>query len=152
MDESNFGGPYVQVAAICMTPLIEQQGALSVIRIQDRIQLAGLTDQMQPQPLNSLWLVLALKSGEMTGKFNITVTPIDPGGKRLPGLSSSMLMEGQERGAVLATPLMLVADKEGLYWFEVRLEDTLLTKVPLRVMYQKVQGLPGMPSPPPPHG
>src|SRR6202042_393250 len=46
MTEPSFGGPYVQVAAICATPLVEQQGFLSVIRIQDRIQLAGITDQM----------------------------------------------------------------------------------------------------------
>jgi len=32
MPEGTFGGPYIQVAAICTTPLIEQSGYLSVIR------------------------------------------------------------------------------------------------------------------------
>ncbi|HEY6445930.1 MAG TPA: hypothetical protein VIY53_05675 [Acidobacteriaceae bacterium] len=149
MTERTFEGPYVQVAAICMTPLVEQQGLLSVIRIQDRIQLAGLTEKMQPQPLNSLWLVVVLKSGELTGKFNLNIVPITPGGHRIPGPSTSVLLEGQERGAVVATPLMVVAEEEGLYWFEVTLEGTLLTRVPLRVMYQKMNPMPGMPFPPP---
>lgn len=148
MEEKGFGGPYVQVAAICMTPLVEQQGALSVIRIQDRIQLAGVNDQMQPQPLNALWLVLVLKSGEVSGKYALTITPVTPGGKRLPPLTSSVLLEGQERGAILATPLMIVAEEEGLYWFEVTIEETILTRIPLRVMYQKMQAMPGMPFPP----
>src|SRR5690242_13944339 len=98
MAPSTFGGPYVQVAAICTTPLIEQQGALSVIRMQDRIQLNGITDQMQPQPLSMLSLVIALKSGEITGKYEIEVTPRTPSGKELPGLKTSALFEGQERG------------------------------------------------------
>jgi hypothetical protein len=152
MSEKTFGGPYVQVAAICMTPLIEQQGLLSVIRIQDRIQLAGLTENMQPQPLNSLTLVVALKSGEMTGKFALNIVPITPSGKRLPGPSMSILFEGQERGTVMMAPLMVVAEEEGLYWFEVTLEDMILTRIPLRVMYQKMQTIPGMPFPPPQNG
>jgi hypothetical protein len=152
MPDQSFGGPYVQVAAICMTPLVEQKGQLSVIRIQDRIQLAGITDQMQPQPLNSLWLVLALRAGAMEGKCTINVSPVTPSGKRPQGPSFPMLFEGPERLAFLATPMMFVAEEEGLYWFEITLEGTLISKVPLRVMYQKLQMIPGMQIPPPPAG
>jgi|SRR5579862_2588261 len=145
MTEPSFGGPYVQVAAICATPLVEQQGYLSVIRIQDRIQLAGPTDQMQPQPLNALSLVISLKAGEMNGKYQLGVTPIAPSGQRLPGAVFSALFEGQERGTVMIMPLAIIAEEEGLYWFEVTLEQSVLTKIPLRVMYQKMQMAPGMP-------
>ena len=152
MSEKTIGGPYVQVAAICATPLIEQQGFLSIIRIQDRIQLAGLTDNMQPQLLNSLTLVVAVKSGDMSGKYTLNVVPITPSGKRLLGPSMSILFEGQERGTVMMAPLMVVAEEEGLYWFEITLEDMILTRIPLRVMYQKMQTIPGMPFPPPQNG
>ena len=146
MSDQSLGGPYVQVAAICTTPLMEQQGLLSVIRIQDRIQLAGPTDQMQPQPLNSLWIVVSLKSGELQGKYNLLITPITPSGTRLEGPNVSVLFEGQERGAILSAPLGVVAEEEGLYWFEITLDGTILTRIPLRVMYQKMQML-GMPFP-----
>jgi len=145
MEAQSFGGPYVQVAAICTTPLVDQQGALSVIRMQDRIQLAGITDQMQPQPLNMLSLVVALKSGEVTGKYQIRVIPTTPSGTQLPGIDTSALFEGQERGCVIITPLGVVAEEEGLYWFDVIVQGQLVTRIPLRVMYQKVQGVPGMP-------
>lgn len=150
MTEQSLRGPYVQVAAICATPLIENSGLLSVIRIQDRIQLAGTTDQMQPQPLMNLWLVLSLKAGEMMGKYTIHITPISPSGKRVPGPNFSVLFEGQERGAVIALPLPFIAQEEGLYWFEVKLEEAVLTQIPLRVMYQKMQMMPGMLFPQPP--
>jgi hypothetical protein len=148
MPGRTMSGPFVQVAAICTTPLVEQAGFLSVIRIQDRIQLAGPTDQMQPQPLNSLWIVIVLKSGEVVGKYNLHITPISPSGRRIEGAAVSVLFEGQERGAVLTAPLAVVAEEEGLYWFEITLDGTLLTQIPLRVMYQKIPGLQGMPGTP----
>jgi hypothetical protein len=145
MAEQSFGGPYVQVAAICMTPLVEQQGYLSVIRMQDRIQLAGPGDQMKPQPLHNLSLVISLKAGEMRGKGTIKITPHSPSGKDMPSAEVPALFEGDERGCVIATPLAVVAEEEGLYWFDVSLEGALLTRIPLRVMYQKMPGFPGMP-------
>lgn len=145
MTERSFGGPYVQVATICMTPLIEQQGFLSVIRMQDRIQLGGPGDQMQPQPLNALSLVIALKAGEMRGKNTIKITPHAPSGKVLPSAETPVLFEGDERGCAIITPLAVVAEEEGLYWFDVSLEGALLTRIPLRVMYQKIHGIQGTP-------
>lgn len=152
MVESPLDGPFVQVAAICTTPLVEQNGNLSIIRIQDRIQLAGITDTMQPQPLQSLFLVVALKSGGTTGKYNLTISAIAPNGNEIPGFPTfPVLFEGMERGHVIAFPIPLVVTEEGLYWFEVRLEGAaLLTKIPLRVMYQKLQMPPGMAFPQPP--
>jgi hypothetical protein len=150
MPNDTTGGPYVQVAAICTTPLIEQQGLLSVIRVQDRIQLAGPTEQMQPQPLNSLWCVISLKSGDMQSQATMHVTLISPRGEQLGGPSFNVLFEGQERGAVIAFPLPFVVSEQGLYWFEVTLEGVLLTKIPLRVMYQRMQAIPAMPFHQPP--
>lgn len=151
MPDRALSGPFVQVAVICATPLTEQQGFLSVIRIQDRIQLAGPTDQMRPQPLHALWMVIVLKSGELTGKYNLQVVPVTPSGKRLDGPTMSVLFEGQERGVQLLAPLAVVAEEEGLYWFEIMLEGAVLTQIPLRVMYQKLQFAQGMPFPPPGH-
>lgn len=148
MPEHTLGGPYVQIAAICSMPLVEQQGILSIIRIQDRLQLGGMSDQMQPQPLNSLSLVVILKSGEFNGSYSIQINAITPTGKQVSGPPISALFEGQERGVSIITPLMFVAEEPGLYWFEVMLEGVAVTRIPLRVMYQKIQLPPGMPFPP----
>ena len=139
--------PFVQVAAICQAPMQETNGLFSLIRIMDRVPIGGITDEMQPQPLNQLSLVVILKAGEMKGKYTLSIIPQTPSGQRLPPLQMPVLFEGDERGVVLCTPLGLVATEEGLYWFDVSIEKEVLTRIPLRVMYQKVQPMLGLQPP-----
>lgn len=145
-------GPFVQIATVCAAPLQEANGSLSLIRIMDRIPLQGFTDEMKPQPLQQLFLVIILKSGGTKGKYHMKVVPETPSGKRLEGPVMSILFEGEERGVAAVIPVPLVAEEEGLYWFDVLIEQQLLTRVPLRVMYQKIQPIPGMGFPQPPAG
>ena len=144
--------PLVQVACVCQAGLQETNGLFSVVRILDRLPLQGPTEEMPPQPLNMLSLVVILKSGEMSGKYTLTVTPQTPSGKRLPPLQMPALFERDERGVILCVPLMLVATEEGLYWFDVTIEQDVLTRIPLRVMYQRIQPIPGIQFPPPAEG
>jgi hypothetical protein len=146
MADNAMAGPFVQIAAICATPLVEQQGLLSIIRIQDRIHLVGPTPTMQPQPLMNFWLVIVIKSGDITGKFTLQIVPITPSGRRLDPATAPVLLEGQERGAMISAPLGIVAEEEGLYWFEITLDGVPLTRIPLRVLYQQLA--PGMAFPP----
>lgn len=142
--------PYVQVAAICQSPLQEANGFLSIIRLMDRVPIHGITDEMQPQPLNQLFMVIVLKSGEMKGKFKVKISTETPSRKVLPGPELSVFFEGDERGVAAILPVGIIAEEEGLYWFDVKLEEDLLTRIPLRLMYQKLQpGAPGIPFQPP---
>lgn len=141
--------PYVQVAAICQVPMQETTGLFSIIRLMDRLPVGGFTDEMQPQPLNQLSLVVILKAGEMRGKYTLKIIPHTPSGQSLPALQMPALFEGEERGVILCTPLGIVATEEGLYWFDVMIEQEVLTRIPLRVMYQKIQPIHGIPLPPP---
>jgi hypothetical protein len=136
--------PFVQVAAICQMPLVEQGGALSVIRIIDRVPIKGATDVMQPQPLFQLHMVVVLKSGPMRGKYKWNIVAVTPSQKRIPGPEMSALFDGDERGIALVQPVGLVAEEEGLYWFDVMLEGELLTRIPLRVMYEQIRPMQGM--------
>ncbi len=142
--------PFVQVAAICQTPIQETNGLFSVFRIMDRVPIQGFTDEMQPQPLHMLSIVIILKAGEMSGKYTVKIVPETPSGKRLPPLNITALFERDERGVIHCAPLGLIAEEEGLYWFDIMLEQDVLTRIPLRVMYQKIQPMPGMPIPPQP--
>jgi hypothetical protein len=144
--------PFVQIAAICAAPLQEANGTLSLVRILDRIPVQGFTDDMVPQPLQQFALVVVLKSGAMKGKFHMKIVPETPSGKRLDGPTMSVLFEGDERGVAAVMPVPLVAEEEGLYWFDVFIEQEVLTRIPLRIMYQKIQPIPGMSFPGPPAG
>ena len=135
--------PLVQLAVICQTAIPEANGYLSIIRIIDRFPVQGMTDQMQPQPLHNLCLAVMLKSGEMEGRYTMKIIPETPSGKRLQALEVPVLFEKNERGVATIMPLGLIAEEEGLYWFDITIEQDVLTRIPLRVMYQKVQPIPG---------
>src|ERR1019366_6725650 len=108
--------PYVQVAAICQVPpLQEKNGQVSLIRLMDRMPVMGTTDDMRPQPLHNLILVVILKSGAMRGQYHMRIVPVTPSGKRLPGPELSVLFEGDERGVAAVLPLAIVAEEPGLF-------------------------------------
>jgi hypothetical protein len=139
MAQESISGPFVSVACICQTPLQEAMGNLSIIRIMDRVGIAGVTATMQPQPLQNLVLVVILRSGVLREHHKVKIVPIGPGEKPLPANEMSVLFEGDDRGPALILPLSIVATEEGLYWFDVYLEEQLLTRIPLRVIYQQIQ-------------
>jgi hypothetical protein len=138
------GGPYVQIAAFCQTALAEgpgagAAGAVSIIRILDRI---GVPEPREGTPgsLVQVTLVIILKSGFFKGRATVTIRPRTPGEQKLPPIQLPFLFEGEERGVQVVLPMAIMLQEEGLYWFEVSLEDSgtaqLMTQVPLRVLFQ----------------
>jgi hypothetical protein len=135
--------PWVQVAAICHTALVEATGQLSVIRITDRIAIGGVTPQMQPQPLQ-VTMALSIKSGEMHGQYNLRIRVTSPQGQETMGQDIMILFEGGDRGVQSVIPIAMVVTETGTYWFDIVLEEEVLTRVPLTVLYQRMQLPPGM--------
>jgi hypothetical protein len=148
MPDDSFHGPFVALACICQTTLQEASGHLSLIRVTDRVGVLGTAPQMQPHPLQNLTLVVGLKSGTLRETHRIKIQPITPTGSRLPAVETSVLFEGDDRGPGIILPLSIVLTEEGLYWFEISLEEQVLTRIPLRVIYQRAQGMP-FPNQPP---
>jgi hypothetical protein len=78
-----------------------------------------------------------LKTGSFAGKYRLQLTPITPSQRNLPSVSMDVLLEGgEDRGTNIILPIQFLAEEEGLYWFEVKLAEQILTKIPLRVLYQ----------------
>lgn len=137
---TNVGGPYLNAALLCERVLQERDGVLSIIRVIDRlvVQVMGtqLPDQMPPAPI-ACYAVVMLKTGSFAGKYKLQVTPSTPSQKVLPTASVDVLMEGgEDRGTNLVIPIQMLAEEEGVYWFEVKLAEQVLTKIPLRLIYQ----------------
>ncbi|SRR5712692_2430913 len=136
------GGPYVQSALICEKTLTDADGVMSIIRVVDRMTIQAVGTEppadMPPQqlPLN---VVLMLKSGDARGRHALKFRPEAPGGEQRPALEIQLNLEGDERGNNVNVDLRgFVIDREGLWWFDVLFGDneTLLTRIPLRVIYQ----------------
>ena len=142
------GGPYLQAALLCERVLQEKDGVLSIIRVIDRmlVQVMGtqVPDQMPPAPI-ACYAVVMLKTGSFAGKYKLQLTPLTPSQKPLPAASVDVLLEGgEDRGANVIIPLQFLADEEGVYWFQVKLADQILTQIPLRLIYQSLTQNPPM--------
>jgi len=136
------GGPYVQLATFCEKVLQEQDGVISIIRAIDRIILTT-SDPQAPSELPpgniATTLVVALRSDDARGRHPVEIRVQEPSGAYGPSQTLDVVFEGEDRGANLVLNAAVSA-VEGLYWFEVRINDAVLTRVPLRIIYQRIRG------------
>jgi len=135
---SESGGPYLAMAVLCEKVLDEKDGVLSAIRIVDRMVYAAhgpdAPQEMPPVPVN-IQALISFKSGQVRGEYIVKIKSNDP--EKLE-VSMPIRLEGDERGANVILNLGFTAKKEGLFWFDVFLGDKLITRIPLRLVYQKV--------------
>lgn len=141
MSIESVGGPYVRVAGLCERVLQEKDGVLSIIRLIDRftITTSGPAAPAEMPPSNVQFaIVIGLTSGALRGKYNLRIVPTTPAGKKLSELSAGVLLEGEDRGVNVVLNGQMPVSEEGLYWFDVFAEEQLLTRIPLRLLYQRV--------------
>lgn len=140
--KGEIGGPFLQAAFFCEKVLQEKDGVMSAIRLVDRFTLAssaeGAPDLMPPINVG-VSILIAFKSGDIRGKWELKVRPTTPSGQEMPGFVGPLLFEGDERGATVIIQYGLTAKEEGIYWFDVMLNNKLITKMPLRIIYQKTK-------------
>ncbi len=150
----NTAGPFINAAFFCERVIEDKEGVLSAIRIVDRVLnvATGLDTPaaMPPMPV-ALTLLITLKSGAAKGRNDVRITVERPSGIRSDLASAlSVVLEGDDRGANLVMNLGLTMTEEGLYWFDVFVDEVFATRVPLRILYQRQQPggrEPGSPEP-----
>jgi hypothetical protein len=141
---SQSSGPYLTAACLCERVLEEKDGVLSAIRMVDRIMVQGVAPpgvELPPMPAIPIQLVVlvSFKNGAARGSRRLSVQPRTPSGFKLAGPAVPLLFEGDDdRGVNLHLTVQLQAQEEGVYWFDVLLDDELITRMPLRVLYQVV--------------
>ncbi|HYU31157.1 MAG TPA: hypothetical protein VEW48_03270 [Thermoanaerobaculia bacterium] len=119
--------PIVSIACICEKALQEKDGLISLIRVVDTLYL--------PRAYGTeLYIVLALKSGAIRGKFDVDLVFRPPSGKDQLVYSWQFLLEGDGHGVNLLAPLSLIPPEEqGLSWFDVTCNGEVLTSIPFRL-------------------
>lgn len=132
---------YLALAIFCEKVLREADNVLSIIRVIDRFTVTGATPEMSPTTLNFI-LVISFKSGFLRGKQLLAVRPKSPNGQDMAQMAFPILFEGDDdRGNALIAQINFLVDQEGPYWFDVYLNEELVTRMPLRVIYQQVQAI-----------
>ncbi len=142
------GGPHVQAAFLCERVMQEVDGVLSFIRVVDKFTRPRPSPQIPPQPVQAT-LVTALKGGSVpTGNYKIKSRLFKPDANvALIETENDAFFPGiPEAGVTIGTPLLFLADEEGLYWVDVIFMEQVVSRVPFRVIFATVQTIP-----PPPH-
>jgi len=139
MAETEYGGPFIQIAALCERVLHEQDGVISLIRVVDRFTIPEPEKGKPPTAIQPT-AVIIFKAGFATGKYHIKLKIHTPAGKVLPDLDFPVLFEGNDRGAGIVAIMNLVLEEEGLHWIDVNLQDAAapMTRIPLRILHQTV--------------
>jgi hypothetical protein len=139
-------GPYLVSALLNERTIQEADGVLTLVRVVDKVTATpGSWTEPQasemPAFLVSLYLTIILKAGRARGDYVLAVRPEDPTGAVLPASENSITFAGTDdgAGANVIINMNLGIQHVGLYWFNVLLDDQLLTRVPLRIEYEPVQ-------------
>lgn len=136
--KSETDGPFIALAVLCELVLDEKDGVLSVIRIVDTLTINMSDSPPGLKPAVDITAVLSFKSGSYQGKRLLKIAPTDPTGVKLQPVQSFLaVFEGNERGANFIIKMLMPADKEGVYWFDILLDETFMTRMPLRIKHQQ---------------
>jgi hypothetical protein len=135
------GGPYLQVGCLCENVIEDKFGVLSIIRVIDTVTRTAAgpnpPDEMPPFQYE-IKLVLMFKSGKARGRSSVRIVPEKPTGASMEAISLTIHFEGEEKGQNFITNMALTLEHEGLYWFNVYLDDEKFSAIPLRVKYNRV--------------
>jgi hypothetical protein len=134
-------GPYLKTAVLCERVLREADGVSSLIRIVDRIihTRTGPDAPVEMPPVSyNLTAFISLTSGQAKGSYDVKIELEEPSGIRKSPMASTVLFEGEDKGVNLVLNVAATFQYQGLYWFNVYLDDKLLTKMPLRVIYSRI--------------
>ena len=127
--------PLLSFAVFCEKALIEQDGTLTLVRIIDRAMKPPQIDEERRKPLMNLTLAIGLRSGDFSGKGQLSVTARFPSGKEMPQPKpTEVVLSGGDAGQNVVTGVILGIEEDGTYWFDVRFDSHLLTQIPLTVV------------------
>jgi hypothetical protein len=132
-------GPYVALAVLCERVIEDKDGVLTLVRLIDRITVnAGGEDVPEelPPATYQFTAVIGFKSGSARGSYPVGIRPEAPSGQQLPTFTQTIHLEGEDRGANLIVNFGLTVEMPGLYWIDVLFRDEVVTRIPLRVIYQ----------------
>lgn len=134
-------GPYLNAAFLCEKVLEQKDGVLSAIRIVDRltcdyaVSAEKLSSEI-PAVKAELAFLLILKSGQNPGETNIKIVLKKPDNSELPPLNHTIHLDSaSNQGGNVVINSTFTFDQNGVWWFEVSINDVSRTRVPLEVIF-----------------
>ena len=129
--------PYLNAAFFCENLIEGKDNVFSAIRIVDRMEYelqTNVAEMVDIKPAISLTGLIILKSGPALGKHTFQIDLVKPSGKSERVVDSPFELKGGEHAQNFRLNLVIVPDEDGLHWFEVRVNENLLTKMSLTLV------------------
>jgi len=139
-------GPYVTAALLCENVIEDRDGALSVIRVIDVVNVnipPGLTRHhlASAQMSFTVTMLISLIPGHMRGKKHLSIILTRPSQEQSPSeYALPVVFEGGDRRVNLVLPINVQVKEEGLHWFDIQLDGQFITRIPLTIRFVPVQG------------
>ncbi len=139
-------GPYLSAACFCDNIVIDERGAATLVRIIDSVTVSLKPQPDQPIPDNAslpvpitVWAFFAFKKGGSGKKHILKLIMEPPGGEtRRNVLERQLDFRAEEHGgSQLRLQIGLVAQRNGVYWLSVYLDNKFMTSLPLNVLIQR---------------
>jgi hypothetical protein len=133
MSATSQAGPYVALAVFCTRIDRQTDGSTDVVGVVETLNL----DSPFSPPItnNSLMMtaVVSVRGDRMRGAYPLAIRGHYPDGT--PGTTLSQLIEFSDAQptATIALPIQIAIGELGEYWFDVTLDQQLLTRVRLDV-------------------
>lgn len=135
-------GPWVSFAVLCEKTIEDKLGRLTLINIVDQVNFSppqGQDSTAEPLAVPiRLVVAIGFKGGVLKGPADIKLQFMKPSGEKGASMQVSALFQGDERGTNLVTDLNMILNEEGLYWIEVFVQEQFMTRIPLRLAFQRV--------------
>jgi hypothetical protein len=129
-------GPYIAIAVFCERILNEKDGVLSVIRILDTfdVRVISPNGSADLKPNISIPALISFRSGAARGKKIVSIEVTTPSGEKLKSqMNLPVVLEKDELGVSLITTVNLEVEEEGIYWFDVLIDNLVMTRMPLKI-------------------
>lgn len=132
------GGPFIRTAVICEKVLVEGDGVRSLVRMLDTIIITGEAHSLPPGLLK-FFMIVEFKSGDAKGKKTVSIRCSSPSGDASFSSDNDVDFQGGEQGPLVQAEVLFGLKESGIYWFSVLLDKRLITKIPLKISYQRAQ-------------
>ena len=133
MSATSQAGPYVALAVFCTRIDRQTDGSTDVVGVVETLNLDSPFSP--PMTNNSLMMtaVVSVRGDTMRGAYPLAIRGHYPDGT--PGTTLSQLIEFSDAQptATIALPIQIAIGELGEYWFDVTLDEQLLTRVRLDV-------------------
>jgi hypothetical protein len=133
-------GPYLLMAVLCQNAQQDQYGSFSVINVLEQL-VAGTNDPNAPEEMPTFrfqgQLAVQLAAGNATGSHTVSVVPVRPSGAKLEPVTQTVQFKGVDHRATVISSVSMDIEEEGVYWFNVALDNQVLTRIPLRIRYER---------------